>query len=324
MARGQNVRYFEVYFDWLFNLAVNMFIWEGMPDTCDTLFLEKQLCQNYQCLMGRDEGELFMYATKGGGGLSLNGWPTEAWGWGFNGTNKQFTPYVPFVDKGLAKFPPASGYVPDGRPDAVIIYDNKTQYPFIISLVQSARRLADLRRSEDVAVKALKSPVLITVPQEQFASAMETMEMVGDNMYAIIKADEMDENKVKVFQTGANPASITAIADSADREESRILARIGIGSNRNEDKKERMTTSEVRSLDQLIMANLDTRLKMRELACDWISDCFGVKPTVKLNEEVVRDVERLSDAGDVLSDNAAGGAVRGQRDTAGSSANNLS
>lgn len=311
MARGRNYQYQATELSHLMNLWVNMIIWEGLADTVDWRFIERMEMLNAMALYADYKSVHIALAAGIGGGLSVNGRPTQAWGWGYDGTNEQFRAYVPYLDKSPYKFRAADGTYPEGTPNAVIIYDNPDHYPAIIALNEAARRIADLRRSEDTAVKAMKSPVILTVPKEQEKGALEMVQAIDDNVLAIIKTDEMAENQIKALQTGANPAIVTAISDSADREESRILARIGISSNRNEDKKERMTTSEVTSLSQLIAANIDVRIRERKLACEYIADCFGVeKPTVRINEEVMKDVERLSDAAGVLRGTPAGGAVQ--------------
>lgn len=62
-----NVTYLHYYY-FLKELAINMYKWEGLPDTIDERFLELTLFDNGYGLYFRDEiiGDLFLQCTIGG------------------------------------------------------------------------------------------------------------------------------------------------------------------------------------------------------------------------------------------------------------------
>lgn len=272
-----------------FSLAVQTFEWHGLPDTCDERMLERSLVLNGQAMIAKVGGGYLSLAAAGGYDINVYGYPTKGWGYGLNGFNRQFSLYVPGADTSKVLLEAPSGYTSAGTPEAVICYDNSEAYPLMAYLMADSRRLADLVRSTDVSVKTLKSPIIVGIDESEQNSVKALMDDYEDNVFAILKARGFSLENIKVWPTQGNPQVIAAIWQQYLNIFARLLAILGINSNPNADKKERLLVDEVNMDNVYVQLNIQKRLAWREKFCEQLNALFGLNVSVSVRGEMLDD-----------------------------------
>lgn len=290
-ANVQNSREFNNTFMVFYTLALELYKWSGLPDTCDERMLERYLLLNGQAMIADVNGAYLTLASAGGSDINLYGYPTQGFGYGLNGFNQRFNLYVPGADDSKELLTSPAGNLPQtSRPEAVVCYDNAAAYPYILYIMQDALRLSDLVRSADVAVKTLKSPIIIGVNETERSSMKQLMEDYEDNVFAILTAKGFSLDSIQVWPTNGNPQTIEAIWNQYLNVWARLLGIFGLNSNPNEDKKERLLVDEVNANNQYITSSLYKRLAWRKNFCEQVNRTFGLNISVDINPEVKEHV----------------------------------
>lgn len=299
-----------------FNIAIERFLWGNLPKTCDYRMLEKFLILNAESLIAKFSGAYFSLGSAGGYDINIYGYPTQGYGYGMNGFNKRFNLYIPGVTESSEMIKTPSGTLMNKlrgifTPDAVVCYDNAMRYPLIAYILADARRLADLVRSTDVAVKTLKSPIILGVGETEKRSVKALLNDYEENLFAILVARGFNIADVKVWPTNGKPETIEAFWNQYLNIHARLLAILGLNSNPNEDKKERLIVDEVNANNEFIAYNIYKELAWRRRFCDYVNELWGLDITVEINPEV-KSYVRPDDTGDGMQDDSDDGT--GDRD----------
>jgi hypothetical protein len=251
---------YNAYFTRLRQLALSMFVWEGLPDSCDARFLEKTLFTMGRAVFVKDEtmGFLTLKVTYGGE-LNVYELPTQYQAYSL-GYSKMFD-----SDK------------------CVIIRNNYDEMAtdFIIALF--ARRLYEAERTIDVNIKAQKTPVIIRCEEKQRLTMENLYQKYDGNIPFIFGDKALDVDNIKVLKTDAPFITDKLMIYKHDLWND-ALTFLGID-NANTDKKERLITDEVESNNQHISMAAETMLKTRQIAAAEINKMFpGLNVTVKIKE----------------------------------------
>lgn len=280
-------------FNNLFNSALNVFKWDGLPETCNERFLERSLLLRGSALIVKKDDAFINLACVPGNGYNIYGDFTKAWGYGLNGYNEEFKLYVPGAELSDAVVKTAGGYTEKGAFDAVMCRDNKLMYPYIQYLYLTAKRLTDTMRSLDVLVQNLKSPVIITCEDQSVKSVQELLRARADNEYAVVGHGSLPVDSFKVWDTKANPQSLQVMWEHYERLVNNWQELFGINSQPQIDKKERLLVDEVNANNQITDMNVEKRLATRQEFCDQLNKAFGLNVSVSLR--VQRDEEMLEE-----------------------------
>lgn len=313
LARGRNWAEFMNQFQLGFSTAMSLFEWDGLPDTVDPTMLERCFLLTGHAAIAEIDGILVALAADVGYDRNANGWPTKGHLYAYNGDNWDANYYVPHAgnNKLLLRGPIGSD-IP-GNPMAVLGWDNVNGYPMINYIATSALRISDTIRSCDVAVKRLKSPVIIVADQSEVKSINDFTRRIDDNDWLIITSKVLPMEGLNLVDNKMQPDTLAQLWQyklniEADRDQT-----LGIPNSPNQDKKERLISGEVDTNNAATALNIMKRLEWREKFADWCNDLWGLNMKPKINEEVMAVVaEDASGAGEDGSDD---GAMRSDADS---------
>lgn len=274
---------FNDYFNRLFELAINMFKWENLPDTVDERFLELALCEKGYCLYFNDDimGNLALTCMIGGE-LDVYRIPTRRIAFAVNGYQAERT-----------------------NKDSVLIFNNYLHTPTMQTISLYAERLTAIERAIDVNVNAQKTPIAILTDEKQKKTVEEIYRKYEGNAPVIIGAKNLDLDSVKAITTGA-----PYVADKLNILKRQIwneaLTFFGI-ENANTEKRERLVSDEITSNLGGVQAQRYVMLNAREQATDKINRMFGTNISVKFRQDIL-GLEGVNADGDLYS--GIGGAVK--------------
>lgn len=267
---------FNDYFNRLFELAINMFKWENLPDTVDERFLELALCEKGYCLYFNDEimGNLAL-TCKIGGELDVYRIPTRRIAFAVNGYQAERT-----------------------NKDSVLIYNNYLHTPTMQTISLYAERLTAIERAIDLNVNAQKTPIALLTDEKQKRTIEEIYRKYEGNAPVIIGAKNLDLDSVKALTTGA-----PYVADKLNILKRQIwneaLTFFGI-ENANTEKRERLVSDEITSNLGGVQAQRYVMLNAREQAADKINRMFGTNISVKFRQDIL-GLEGVSEYGSLYS-----------------------
>lgn len=295
LARLENDMEFLNTFADLFNSALNVFKWNGLPETCNERFLERSLLMRGSALIVKEGDNFLNLACVPGDGYNLYGDYTRAYGYGLNGWNKKYSLYVDGADASPDVTKTAGGYDMGKDFDAVMCRDNKVMFPYINYLILAARRKTETMRSMDVALQNLKMPVIITCEDSSVNNVKEVLAQRDTNVAAVVGSGSLPVDAFKVWDTKANPAILQVMWEHYERLDNHVKELIGVNSLAQVDKKERLLVDEVNANNQSRDMNIDKRLKERELFCERLNKAFGLNVSVEVNIDPDEDAAMYDD-----------------------------
>lgn len=267
------------YLSRLMELAISMFEWKNVPDSIDPRFLELTLFSDGQAVWFKDE-EMDKYLALQ---VIING---------------QLDVYrVPIKRRAYA----VNGYQRNlDNKNSVIIYNNFLRSNSYQMCVLYAKKLYNLDRIIDVNTNAQKTPVLITVDENQRLTA-ENVYQKWDGNQPVIYGDKMlNPELLRVLKTDA-PYVSDKLYQLKTQYWNEALTYLGI-SNLNVQKKERLVSDEVVRSQGGTIASRYSRLEARREACRKINDMFGLNIDVDYRE----DFREMDDETMFTGDSGAG------------------
>lgn len=270
---------YKIYLDRLFELAISMFEWQ-VPDTIDRRFLEYVLNMDGKAVFFKDEemGYLALQCAYAGG-FDIYREPLKVRAYAVNGYNRTMK----------------------NKEECIIIWNNMLRKNTFNTLTYFATQLWDLDRTCYVNIRAQKTPVLVIAPKNKRLTMKNLYKEMDGNSPVIYGDENLDFENIKSINTGAN-----YVADKVYEQKTKIwneaLTYLGI-SNINSVKKERLITDEVtRNLGGTI-ASRQSRLEMRQKACEAINKLFRTDIWVEFKEDfdenryVLQDVPEIGREG---------------------------
>lgn len=260
IASCVNEETYEVYYKRLQLLAMTMFEWDGLPDSVSERFMELALFNMGKALFFYDDAYGFL-CLKVAPGDMLNVYeePTKYQAYSVN--------YSKIYD----------------ADDCVLIRNNYISMPTDIVIRQYAYRLYEAERTMDVNIKAQKTPVLITGPDNLKLSLKNIWMKVTGNEPVIFTSKGFDPAMIKTLNVTA-PFVTDKVNDYKQSIWNEALAFLGIGNIR--DKQERLIVSEVTATNEQSSMNAYTMLKTRQQACDLINRKYGLNVSVRLRSDI--------------------------------------
>lgn len=257
----KNSEQWRLYYNRLVELSISMFKWTGLPDTIDERFMELALFRDGKCLFFKDDDLGFLCLRCAiGGGFNVYRIPIQRNVITSNGYHNQLN-----------------------INNSVLIYNNYIHTNSVLAVENYARRLWDIDRTIDINAKAQKTPVLIECDENVRLSMANLYKEYDGNSPVIYGDKALNPQDLKVLKTDA-----PFIADKLYTLRTEIwneaLTYLGIN-NVNVTKKERLITDEVRRNQGGTVASRNSRLKMRQKACEEINRMFGLNVWVEFEED---------------------------------------
>lgn len=253
----RNTIMFHDYYARLKAIALSVFEWEGLPETCNARFLEDCLFTYGQAVFVDDPEMSF---------LNLKVTPADT----LNVYNEPlaFTAYATGYSKVF------------NADDCVLIRNNYLDKSTDSTIIIFAEKLAELDIAATVNIKAQKTPVLIRCDEKTRMSLEAVYNQFEGNRPVIWGSKSLQEKPLDVMRTEA-----PFIADRL-REEKRAvwneaLEFLGLNTNPSDKKKERLIVTEVNANNEQIDIQGSTMLLTRQQACEAINKKYGLNVSVK-------------------------------------------
>ena len=260
-AEAQNQKSYIQYYNRLTELAISMFEWKNLPDSCDERFLEMCLFSDGMNIFFKDEVLGFLnLQCMIGGKLDVYRIPTIRNAYASNGYNKKLD-----------------------EKDSVIIYNNYLHTNSMLDIEQYSKRLANLDRTIDVNCNAQRTPVLVTCTETEKATMLRMYEQYEGNEPFIFGDKGLNPKGLNVLKTEA-PYHAQELYELKTQIWNEALTYLGI-SNTNVTKKERMVSDEVVRGMGGVIASRYSRLQARRTAVEKINTMFGLEIEVNYRED---------------------------------------
>ena len=263
-----NEQTFIDYLERLKKIALSMFEWVNLPASMNERYLE-------ECLYYKGQASLLKDETKGfintqcctNGQINIYGLPTalHCFTFGYDTDRKLYT--------GLKD-------EKSTKEDCVLVMNTWEKVPTASTLELFAYRLYEAERTCDVNIKAMKTPVMIKVDENQRVM-MENLYSQYDGNKPFIFGDknQLENGLLQAIKTEA-PFVADKIMDYKKEIWNEALCFLGIN-NLSVEKKERLVTSEVSTNNEVINLNLQSFLIPRKEACRQFNELFGLTGTDK-------------------------------------------
>lgn len=300
-----NSRVYYHYMALLKEICCNMFLWEGLPEEIDPRFLELTLYERALAVFFKDSTEI---RAKGGSSspamlfngdtdkfIAIQGAPAGQINMYHNPT--RFLAYGP---GGFTRTLEAEQCIP--------IWANFMREPLLNSIELYARRLADFDRTIDVNLRAQKTPIMITCPEEMRLTMVNFYKQYEGNEPVIFAAPAtavaIDEHAIQAIKTDA-PYIIDKLLTDKARIWAEIMTFLGID-NANQEKRERLVANEVEANNGQIEMSRLRGLDARRYACKQINAKYGLDVSVNFNYDWIssnvrfqHDLERQSQINEI-------------------------
>lgn len=263
-----NSRTFLMNFDMLLSLALNRFRWVGLPDTCDSRFLEWCLHRNGTATLSYKADEPTQVFTTlqamPNGEYNMYGLPTKWRAVGYDGL---------------------TDYECDNSNGALCYYSNSRISPWN-ALEIFARKMAHYQRTEDVNLSQQMRPFIGIAPQEKKLELVNLLKQVEGGEPAILGDSGLLDlvNNVTVLDTKV-PIITEELARSYQNVLNQALLYLGIPHLAFE-KGERMIEDEARANTAPTNIMLMDCLKARRDFCEVVNARFNLDIGVYFNEDL--------------------------------------
>lgn len=266
-ALENTISYMDYYQRFL-ELSISMFEWQNLPETMDYRYIE-------QCLFERGS-VLFYYDYELSQFLSL---PALIQG--------QLDVYNLPIDR--------IAYANNGyrykcnKNNSVLCFNNMLMTTCKTDIMDFARRLYEIDRTIDINIKAQKTPVLISCREEERLSMLNLYQKYDGNAPVIFGDESLMPDSLKVLST-ESPFLADRLFELKQNIWNEALTYLGIP-NTTFQKKERMITDEVTRLMGGTLASRNSRLVMRQKACEEFNRMFNLNIWVEYRGETAESLE---------------------------------
>ena len=285
-AAFENNRQWQDVFNRLFSIAVNIFEWKNLPQTCDPYFFEAVLLWRGKACIIEDisRGGFLSLPCVVSSGQNLyyehSFWRAVSVGYE--------EPFMALTDYNknifdLLKVSDETNPINKG----VVCFDNFQKYPLHQTILIYTNKIVDAMRAIDVCAKQLKIPAIIETDEETKVAISQAVKSIDENLVAVYAgksvASKLKESKA--VQTGASAQNLIALWDHLNNVKSEFLTAFGINNLNTADKKERLLTDEVNSNNDSIALNAAYRLDQRKHFCDNFNSVFGTNISCEIRHE---------------------------------------
>lgn len=263
------------YYERLKNIALSVFEWDNLPDSCNARFLEECLYYYGRAIFVDDVDLSY---------LTLNATPSDM----LNVYREpmSFTAYSINYSK---------QYKND---ECIYIRNNYLEKPTDLSIVLFAEKLARIELSILANINAQKTPILIRTDEKTKISLTNLYKQYNGDEFVIFSSKALAEKPIEVINTEA-----PFLADKLREEKTAVwneaLEFLGINTNPSDKKKERLIVNEVNSNNEQIDLQFATMYLTRQQACEKINKMFGLNVSVKPRIEELKIIKGEKENGKI-------------------------
>ena len=278
MKKDNTNNYYKLIYDRYKMLALNMFRWEGLPDSIKSRHIENSLYHHGLCIIINDENLGFISVPCNyGANLNINNEPTEVITTGYN--------YIKTIK-----------YMSDKEKDKCqLILNNDLAIGNKEYIEYFAQKMYEVDTVIRANINQQKYPWFIPC-EPKLKNSIKLMFEKVDNLEPLILADKSIITEGIQVLTTNTPYVADKLNEYKFELEREILTFLGL--NNNFEKKERLLTNEVDSNNQFIDANIEIQYKNRLIAQDYLNSKFGWNcKVIKVAREVELDDIELENDG---------------------------
>lgn len=263
-----NIRKTALFYNYYYrlkNIALSVFEWENLPETCNARFLEDCLFNYGHAIFVEDEIMSFLnLKVTPSDTLNVYEEPT-----GFTAFSVDYSKY----------------YSAD---NCVYIRNNYLARATDLTTMIFAEKLTRYEMTKDINVQAQKTPVLIECDDKTKKSLEVIYNQYSGDKPVIYANKTLNEKPLNAISTGA-PFVADKIREEKIAVWNEYLEFLGINTNPSDKKKERLIVSEVNSNNEQIDIQGATMLLCRQKACEEINKKYNLNVSVKKRIETVDD-----------------------------------
>ena len=264
IAKRLNDITFTDYYYRLMLLARSVFKWKGLPNGIDEKWLERYLFTEGSCIFFKDSTLGFMISKYTDSGM-LN-----------------------FYDEPTKVRPTATNYNSfndyENNKEAVIIRNNDAMIPTSQTVQLYALRLAEISRTIDININAMKTPILILCSEKQKMTLKNVYKQWSGNEPVILGDKNLDIEGIKCLKTDA-PIVFDKLQIQKHAIWNECMTYLGIN-NANMDKRERLVDDEVQANNEQIEMSAEVMLKSRQRAAEQINSLFDLNLSVEIRKSL--------------------------------------
>jgi len=249
----------------IIEILLSRFEWGGLPENMPEYYLERILIMYGKAAMINHKTDGFIVARGSTDGLNHYEKPTH-----FNVVS-----------------PTMTGRFDLYGDDIVLVENNSTGTSDMEIINNYIKVLGELMVTKGVNLQTLKTPFLLKGDEKTRNSLYEALNQITFGESHIMldgKFAKGNPDAVDVLNLNS-PYHLDKLHADYERTRNELLELLGINTNPNPEKKERMITGEVNANNQEVEMARVTRFKLRERAAEEASKKFGRKITVKMREE---------------------------------------
>lgn len=276
LANYLNDATYNDYFERMKKIALSIFEWENLPETCNAEYLELCLFEKGVASLLYEDNIGFINANAiANEGINIYNIPIKFNCQTANGLNFYRDLYI--ANSGKEK-----------NKECILIKNNQNKISTMSSITLFCYRLYIAERTIDTNMHAQRTPVTILCDDKQLYTVKNLYAKYDGFEPLIIGQKDLDQfETVKVLKTDA-PYLIDKLEQYKEKIWNEALSFLGIN-NIAIEKKERLTENESNVNNELINMNLQSFLAPRLQACKEFNEKF--KPEKQLTVKVRSDLE---------------------------------
>lgn len=245
-------------------LSLNMFRWEGLPETIESRHIENSLFSYGLCLIVNDKDLGYISVPCNyGANMNVNAVPTEVISCGFN--------YIKTFK-----------YLGKDKENCQLILNNDLAIGNEQYIFDYAQRMFEVENCIRVNINQQKFPWFVnTTPNTKKTIDTMFQKVMNGEPYILGSKEQIGNVEVLTLNTPYIADKLNEYKYELERE---VLSFHGL--NNNFEKKERLLVDEVNSNNDFIDRNVELMYRQRHLACEQMNKKFGWNVrVVNLNEE---------------------------------------
>lgn len=302
--------YYDIYFNYLFNLSLSLVTYKGMPKTFNTFGFEYLLRYvGWAGITAIDKDHIYVSSMSGGmpsSNLSLGGLygvldSADAG----NRMVKDLLGDKKIISLNLQNM----GQIEAGTPVRATIANKPQGFAWMMNAQQMAD--VNLISKTAYALAYVKASILQLVGQmrtswigvtnngNQSAKAIYEQINSGQNFVQVDKSlvGDGDLDKVlKIYPAQVDSTKVAVLQDQWNNIMGDFLTQIGI-QNITSDKKERLTAGEAGANDEQVSYGMDVYLKARQMGLDMINTAIGTNLQAMANDDTVNELINFAKTG---------------------------
>lgn len=276
LQREADIMNLDTYAYWFYRIteiAVNGFRWKNLPEKVDERYLEMILAFNGRAVFFRDD--VIGYAAlemSSDGEYDIYDIPQKRVAYGLNG----------YFNTEL------------NADNSVIIYNNYTRTPEILTIRLYAQRLSEIDKAIDINIRTQKTTKILKCAEEERLTYQNLLNKYDGGTPFILGS----KNLATLGDIETLDLTTPYIADKLQVQKrqvfNEVLTYFGI-ENANTEKRERLVTDEITSNMGGVAISRNSRMNARKKACKEINRIFGLNLKVEFSAEIEIPESRINE-----------------------------